>query len=259
MPTYKLTLEYVGTRFAGWQVQPGLPTVQGEILARLRSLFDSRDLLVAGAARTDAGVHARGQVASFDAERAWEPARLRRALNGLLPSDISAREAEAAPPGFHARRCATSRIYRYQIAVGARLSPFLAPFAHHHRGPLDIDAMRRGAARLLGEHDFSAFKAAGDVSSTPIKNLRRSEISAEGDVVAYTVEGNSFLQHMVRTIAGTLLDVGRGHRSEAWVTEVLGSRDRARSGPNLPARGLTLERVLYDGAPPAPLAAPPTR
>src|SRR5882724_3513263 len=249
MPTYKLTLEYVGTRFAGWQVQPDLPTVQGELLARLRRLFDAEDLLVAGAARTDAGVHARGQVASFDSERSWEPARLRRALNGLLPGDISVAEVAMAPPGFHARRSAAGRIYRYQIAVGERLSPFLAPFAHHHRDPLDIEAMARGAECLLGEHDFSAFKAAGDVSTTPIKTLRRSEISIEGDVVTYTVEGTSFLQHMVRTIAGTLLDVGRGHRPAAWVGLVLGSRDRGRSGPNLPARGLILERVLYDGAP----------
>jgi len=245
VPGYKLTIQYVGTRYAGWQVQAGPPTVQGEILSRLRRLFDEPDLLIAGAARTDAGVHARGQVASFASEKEWAPARLRRALNGLLPDDISVVAAEIAPPGFHARRSATGRIYRYQIATGEILSPFLAPFADHYRSGLDVEAMQRAAACLLGEHDFSAFRAAGDVSATPVKTLRRSDVTREGEIVAYTVEGTSFLQHMVRTIAGSLLDVGRGHRHPEWLAEVLRSRNRALAGPTSPARGLFLDRVLY--------------
>jgi tRNA pseudouridine38-40 synthase len=245
MPTYKLVLEYVGTRYAGWQIQPSLPTVQGELSSRLRRLFNDESLVLSGAARTDAGTHARGQVASFTSEREWEPARLEHALNRLLPEDVAVTAASIQPDGFHARRSATGRVYRYQIATGDSLSPFQAPFVHHHRSPLEVEAMKEGAARLLGEHDFSSFRAAGDVSHSPVKTIRRSEISVEGNLVACTVEGSSFLQHMVRTLAGTLLEVGRGRRPPGWVGEVLRARDRAVAGPTLPARGLFLERVLY--------------
>lgn len=245
MPTYKLTIEYVGTRYAGWQVQPLKPTVQGELLSRLRSLFNEPDLLLAGAARTDAGVHARGQVASFTSSREWEPRRLRRALNGNLPQDIAVASVEVAAEGFHARRSAVGRVYRYQIATGEVLSPFLAPFVHHFRRELSVEAMSAAASLLVGEHDFSAFRASGDVSATPVKTIRRSQAEREGAVIAYTVEGTSFLQHMVRTIAGSLIDVGRGHRPPSWIGEALRSRDRAAAGATLPARGLSLERVLY--------------
>jgi tRNA pseudouridine38-40 synthase len=245
MPTYKLVLEYVGTRYAGWQVQPGLPTVQGELAARLKRLFDDENLIVSGAARTDAGVHARGQVASFQAERTWDPGKLKLALNRLLPSDIGVLAASLEAEGFHARRSARGRIYRYRIASGGYLSPFIAPFAHHVRSSLDVGAMNEGAALLLGEHDFSSFRAAGDVSATPVKTIRRSEVAGEDTLVAYVVEGTSFLQHMVRTIAGTLIEVGRGRRAPSWVGEVLHARNRAAAGPTAPAHGLVLERVLY--------------
>lgn len=245
MPTYKLVLEYVGTRYAGWQVQPDLPTVQGELAARLKRLFADENLIVSGAARTDAGVHARGQVASFHAERSWDPEALKRALNRLLPSDIGVLAASLEAEGFHARRSARGRIYRYQMAAGGYLSPFVAPFACHVRSTLDVAAMNEAAALLLGEHDFSSFKAAGDVSATPVKTLRRSEVVVDGALVAYVVEGTSFLQHMVRTIAGTLIEVGRGRRTPSWVGEVLRARSRSAAGPTAPAHGLALERVLY--------------
>ena len=247
MPTYRLVLEYIGTRYAGWQVQPTAKTVQGELLSRLRRLFDEPGLLVAGAARTDAGVHARGQVASFVSAREWEPRRLRRALNGNLPEDIAVRSVEIVPDGFHARRSAIGRVYRYQILTGEVLTPFLAPFVHHFRPPLDSAAMQRAALHLQGEHDFSAFRAAADVSATTVKTLERSEVTTEGSLIAYTVQGTSFLQHMVRAIAGSLVDVGRGHRPPEWIAEVLRSRDRRAAGPTAPARGLFLERVLYPG------------
>jgi len=248
LPSYKLVLEYDGTRYAGWQIQPDLPTIQGALLERLRRLFDDADLLVAGAARTDAGTHALGQVATFFSEKAWEPDRLRRSLNRLLPDDICVAGASLVPDGFHARRSAVGRIYRYQIVTGDHLSPFLAPFAHHYRARLDEAAMREGASHLLGEHDFSSFRAAGDTSATPVKTIRRSEIERRGDLIAYTVEGSSFLQHMVRTIAGTLLEVGRGHRRPGWVAEVVAAGRRDAAGPTLPAKGLFLERVLYPEA-----------
>jgi len=249
VPTYRLVVEYVGTRYAGWQVQPNSPTVQGELLSSLRRLFDEPGLLVAGAARTDAGVHARGQVASFVSPGEWEPRRLRRALNGNLPEDIAVASVEIVPDGFHARRSAIGRVYRYQILTGEVLTPFLAPFVHHFRPPLDPAAMGRAAGHLLGEHDFSAFRAAADVSATRVKRLARSEVTAEGAIIAYTVQGTSFLQHMVRAIAGSLIDVGRGHRPPDWMLQVLRSRDRCAAGPTAPARGLCLESVIYPEAP----------
>ncbi len=254
MPTYKLVLEYVGTRFAGWQVQPAQPTVQGELIDRLRRLFDDPELEVAGAARTDAGTHARGQVASFTSARIWDPGRLRYALNRILPEDIGVVECSLEEARFHARRSATGRIYRYQIVTGDTLSPFMAPYAHHHRADLDARAMAEGAACLVGEHDFSSFRAAGDVSTTPVKTIWRSDVLREGSLVIYTVAGTSFLQHMVRAIAGTLVEVGRGRRPPAWIGEVLAARDRGAAGPTLPARGLFLEQVLY-----GPAAALPVR
>ena len=245
MATYKLVLEYVGTRYAGWQVQPGQPTVQGEVLDRVRRLLDEPELLVAGAARTDAGVHAHGQIASFTSEKDWDPAKLRGAMNGILPDDIGVLEASIAPDGFHARRSATGRIYRYQFATGPYLSPFMAPFAFHYRPDLDVAAMGEAAAHLLGEHDFSSFRASADTSLSPVKTLRRSEVRREGSLILYEVEGSSFLQHMVRSIAGSLLDVGRGHRTASWIADALRVRSRDAAGPTLPARGLFLEQVLY--------------
>jgi len=250
LPSYKLVLEYDGTRYSGWQIQPSVPTIQGELLARLRRLFDEPDLLVAGAARTDAGTHARGQVASFSSSKTWDPARLRRALNRILPDDISVAEAAIVPDTFHARRSATGRIYVYTIATGDHIPPFIAPFVHAYHGSLDDSAMALAARHLLGEHDFSSFRAAGDVSASSVKTIRRSEIDRQGDGITYTVEGSSFLQHMVRTIAGTLLEVGRGARPASWVKEVVEARSRKAAGPTLPAKGLVLDKVLYP--PPEP-------
>jgi tRNA pseudouridine38-40 synthase len=250
--TYKLVIEYVGTGFAGWQVQPSQPTVQGELLRCLRQLFGDAGLRVAGAARTDAGTHAHGQVASFDSDREWEPSRLKRALNRLLPDTIGIVEATHQAPGFHARRSATGRIYKYQMALGECASPFLAPFVHRYHGPVNVPAMEEAARHFLGEHDFTSFKAAGDVSSTSIKEMRRSLIEVNGDLLIFTVEGSSFLQHMVRTMAGSLLEVGRGFRAAGWLEEVIRKKERAAAGPTLPAKGLFLVRVLYDADQPVP-------
>jgi tRNA pseudouridine38-40 synthase len=190
-------------------------------------------------------VHARGQVASFASAKDRDPARLRHALNRLLPEDIGIPRASIEADDFHARRAARGRVYRYRVATGAYLSPFDAPFAWHFRSELEVSAMALAAGHLIGEHDFSAFRAAGDVSATPVKSLRSCVVTRDGDRIDLTVEGSSFLQHMVRTIAGTLVEVGRGHRPPSWVAEVLASRDRSMAGPTAPARGLTLERVIY--------------
>jgi tRNA pseudouridine38-40 synthase len=245
VPTYKLVVMYDGSRFAGWQIQPGLPTVQGEIAGLLKRICDEPGLRVAGAARTDAGTHALGQVATFTSSRTWETARLHRALNRLLPSDIAVASAEEVDGSFHARRSAAGRVYLYRIACTPVLSPFLARWVHHYRRPLDVESMRRGASQLLGEHDFSSFRAAGDTSATPVKTIRRIEIADREGVVELTVEGTSFLQHMVRAIAGTLLEIGRGHWKASRMETILKARDRGKAGPTLPARGLCLVEVLY--------------
>ena len=204
-------------------------------------------LRVAGAARTDAGTHALGQVATFSTSRDWREGKLQHVLNRLLPRDIAVTESEEVPPEFHARRSASGRIYRYDIVNGDILSPFLAPYAYHYRTLLDVEAMANGARAFLGEHDFSSFRATGDTSATPVKMIRRCVVIREEERVSCTVEGNSFLQHMVRSMAGTLLEVGRGRWDASRVERILQARDRAVAGPTLPAHGLFLVMVLYGG------------
>lgn len=249
MPTYKLVVQYDGTRYAGWQIQPERPTVQGELLSRLRRICNQAELRVAGAARTDAGTHALGQVASFATGRDWPPQKLAYVLNRLLPLDISVLSAAPVAADFHARRSATGRVYRYQIACDPVLSPFLAPWVHHTRSPLNLEAMRRGARCFLGEHDFSSFRAAGDVSASPVKTMRSIEIERRSEMITITVEGSSFLQHMVRTMAGTLLEIGRGRWHPSRAEAILEARDRSFAGPTLPAKGLFLVEVLYGESP----------
>jgi len=254
MQNLKLVIEYLGTAYHGWQIQPGVPTVQGMLQDRM-SILARGQVLLQGAARTDAGVHALGQVASARFPGPVETGRLRRSLNALLPEDIRVRSLEPAPEEFHARHSARGRIYRYQIVQGEPLSPFLRPFAAHSRDTLDTDAMREAAAMLIGQRDFSSFRAAGDVSDSPVKEIRHSTIERageSGDLIIYMVEASSFLQHMVRTIAGTLIEVGRGRLSPSRIESILESRDRRNAGPTAPARGLCLMKVLYPDLAPSP-------
>ena len=256
VPGYKLIVQYDGTRYAGWQVQPGLPTIQGELMSRLRRICDEPELRVAGAARTDAGTHSLGQVATFTTSRDWRPEPLLRALNRLLPADIAISRAETVPAGFHARRSATGRVYRYQIWCSETFSPFVARYAYHYRSHLDLEAMREGAEHLTGEHDFSSFRASADLSATPVKTMRRIEIEERDRMVIVTVEGSSFLQHMVRTMAGTLLEIARGRWQASRAATILQARDRGAAGPTLPARGLFLLEVLYGPEPSSSLPTP---
>ena len=242
-----LTLEYIGTAYHGWQVQPGLPTIQGHLQDRL-SLAIRQPIVARGAARTDAGVHALGQVASIETAVEIDPGRLARTLNATLPGDIGVRRIESVSAEFHARHSARGRIYRYQIVQGEYISPFHSGFAAHVRAPLDVEAMDRAAALLVGEMDFSSFRAAGDVSESPVKVIRESRVSVRKEnqnLIEYTVEASSFLQHMVRTIAGTLIEVGRGRMEPERIPEIISSRDRRLAGPTAPAMGLFLVKVLY--------------
>ena len=242
-----MIIEYVGTAYHGWQIQPGVPTIQGELQGRL-GVLARQPILVRGAARTDAGVHALGQVASVLLEAPVDTGRLRRSLNSVLPPDISIRSLEPAGEDFHARHSARGRIYRYQIVQGESMSPFLRDFAAHSRRILDVEAMSAAAGRLVGRRDFSSFRAAGDVSDSPVKDIRRSSVELSKEwpgMIVYTVEASSFLQHMVRNIAGTLIEVGRGRIQPDRMEPIMESRDRRNAGPTAPAAGLCLMQVLY--------------
>lgn len=251
MPNLKLTVQYVGTAYFGWQIQPGRPTIQGHLKEALRVLL-REDVMPHGAARTDAGVHALGQVANAPYQGASDPRRLLRGLNALLPPDIRVSRVEPVGDDFHARHSARGRSYRYRIHHGEVCSPFERQLTAWVRAPLDAAAMKRAAALLVGRHDFAAFRGAGDQSRSPLKTIRRSEIAEEDSMIIYTVEADSFLQYMVRNISGTLIEVGRGRIAPESVSDILGSRDRRLAGPTAPPSGLFLVEVLYgDLVPPS--------
>jgi tRNA pseudouridine38-40 synthase len=241
---YRLTLEYDGAGFAGWQVQPaGRRTVQGELEAALARVTGQRCRAV-GASRTDAGVHAEGQVASVELARALDAARLLRALNGVLPADLAAVECAEADANFHARRSARSKLYRYRVWNGPSPSPSRAAWTHRVVTPLDLAAMRRAASHLVGTHDFRSFQAARSAPGSTVRTLARVDVEgrSRGEVQIW-VEGDAFLRHMVRILAGTLVEVGIGRRDPESIPALLAARDRSRAGRTAPARGLCLVRV----------------
>ena len=243
----RLTVEYDGTGLGGWQRQTNAPTVQGHLEAALSRLLDT-PTTVAGASRTDAGVHALGQVASFRTDRTTPLHGIRRGLNSLLPPAIAITEAAEAEPAFHPRFSATGKHYRYLLLTRADRSPRWARWAWHRPRPLDVAAMEAAAAVLLGEHDFAAFRAAGCTARTTRRRIDSIALTRpEPALLALDVRGNAFLRNMVRIIAGTLVDVGEGRLTPAEVREILESLDRTRGGQTAPAHGLTLVEVRYDG------------
>jgi tRNA pseudouridine38-40 synthase len=244
LPQFKLILEYEGTAYHGWQVQPGLPTIQGllqDALARIVGVPVS----VTGAGRTDAGVHALAQVASFRADTRLDLPTLRRALNASLPRDIVVRHAEEVPPEFDARRSARSKIYRYSILCRDHPSAFLGRHSLYVPHPLEFAAMARAAELVVGTHDFSAFRAGTCTAATPVRTVLRAAWRQDGDLWHFEITANAFLQHMVRILVGTLLEVGRGKRPPSHVAEVLVTKDRRRAGKTAPPHGLCLVEVHY--------------
>lgn len=244
MQNYKITIQYDGTNYHGWQMQANARTVQGE-LTRVLSLLDQRPVTLHGAGRTDAGVHAKGQVANFFLAREFAPTRLRDAVNGNLDRDLRVMAVERVDPSFNARFSATRKTYRYQLWTGAVISPFVYRYIHHHRGPLDVAAMQTAAALLVGKHDFSAFTVMDSEITDRVRTLRRLAIEQEGELITILAVADGFLRYMVRTIVGTLIEVGCGRRAAASLTGVLASCNRANAGAKAPARGLTLMRVDY--------------
>jgi tRNA pseudouridine38-40 synthase len=260
MPTFKLTLEYDGRGFAGWQSQGERErTVQSELLRALAEIARPPMRLM-GAGRTDAGVHAEGQVASVTLATRLDGETLRRALNAKLPEDVAVLAAEPRPDSFDARRDALAKRYRYQLWNAELPSPLRAARFWHVREPLDLAALRAGAARLVGTHDFTSFRGTGSAVRTATRTLTLVDVAGEpGGELRIAIEGDGFLRHMVRNAVGTLVEVGLGRRPSAWIDEVLAARDRAAAGRTAPACGLTLEWVRYPGDGPETSAAPPAR
>ena len=238
----KLTLEYDGTGYAGWQVQPDVATVQGALEEALEKIL-KEPTRVHGAGRTDAGVHAAGQVAHFETAGTMTAEEFERALNALLPADVRVVAAEEAPPGFHARYAARSRTYRYAVTFAD--SVFTRRHAHYVAGPLDVEAMREAAAALVGKHDFAAFGNLSEDYDTTARDVTELRLEETLGGLEFYVTANAFLYKMVRNVVATLLAVGRGELAPAEVRRILEEKDRAALGPPAPPRGLTLMRVTY--------------
>ena len=240
MAVVRLTLAYDGTGFRGFARQPGARTVQGALEDVLeRVLGEIPRLAVAG--RTDAGVHALGQVVSLETDA--DPVRLQRSLNRKLAPEVVVRDARRAPDGFDARRSATSREYVYRVHTGDWPDPFSARYEWHRPGPLGLAAMRRAARDLVGEHDFASFCRRPDAST--VRNLQRLAVRRVGERVEIRARANAFLQQMVRSLVGTLVAVGDGRIAAEAMPDVLAARDRAAAGPVAPPHGLTLLAVRY--------------
>ena len=263
---WKITLAYDGTDFRGWQVQPDLPTIQG-LLSEAIERITGESVLPQGSGRTDAGVHAMAQVASFSLAAPIPPQNLQRALNRTLPAAIRILEAETVPPDFHARHSAKSKWYEYRIYRGELCPPWTARYVYALNWQLDLDALHAAAEVFLGEHDFTSFAAsdpdaaqreASDTNGNGtsddgdnegregnIREIYASSWSFEDALLIYRVHGNGFLHHMVRNLVGTMLDAGRGQICAGDLPGILASRDRSVAGPTAPARGLFLLRVNY--------------
>jgi tRNA pseudouridine38-40 synthase len=239
-----LALEYDGSRFLGWQTQPGGGTVQDALQAALAGIAGSA-VPVTCAGRTDRGVHARAQVVHFDTGAARPDSAWVRGVNALLPDSVAVLWAARVADDFHARYAALARTYRY-VLLNRPVRPALAArHAGWYHAPLDVAAMRAAASLLVGEHDFSAFRSAECQAKSPVRTLQALEVQARGERIDFVLRANAFLHHMVRNIVGTLIYVGNGRHAPQWAGEVLASRDRARAAPTFAAEGLYLERVEY--------------
>lgn len=250
MENYKLLLQYDGTDFHGWQIQENLRTVQGELTGAL-SLVDGRAVNVHGSGRTDAGVHAEGQVASVEIQREITPEKLRAAINGNVGKDVRVLEVEAVDPEFHARYSALTKTYVYRIVNGHVLSPFWSRYAHHEARKLDLDRMRTAARLFLGRHDWTAFSATQSDVEDRVRTITSLEVSgrhderSRGPLIEMRVTADGFLRYMVRAIAGTLMAAGRGELDNESILEAISTGRRPLAATTSPACGLTLVSVRY--------------
>jgi len=244
MRNLKLTLAYDGTDFHGWQIQPQLRTVQGDLKCALEKLFN-HEVNVTGSGRTDAGVHAHGQVASVETFRTMDTDAVLRGVNALLPLEVRVLLVEEVSPDFHARRSARSKTYEYHVWRSPIVSPFQVRYVYPFRYPLDEKSTDCASKYFVGTHDFTSFCA----TSTQIEDRTRTIFEAYWDRAdakwVFRIRGNGFLQYMVRTIAGTLLEIGRGRLTPEQLPGIFAARDRRLAGPSLPAHGLHLMEVQY--------------
>jgi len=240
----RLTIEYDGSGYSGWQLQAGQDSIQGRIEAALERIF-SQPVRIRGAGRTDAGVHARGQVAAFRPPRPFEPDDLGRALNAVLPADIAIVDAAEAADSFDPRRDARSRVYEYRVLNQRAKSALEFRRAWLVRQPLDLAAMNGVARIFAGEHDFAAFRSLGSEEKTTRRTVFASEWRREGNLLTYRIEATAFLRHMVRTLAATMVEAGRGRLTPTDAAALIAGRDRARVPASAPACGLFLMEVRY--------------
>jgi tRNA pseudouridine38-40 synthase len=246
MRNFRLTLSYDGTDFHGWQTQPNRRTVQQTLEEALAALTGEGRVRVNASGRTDTGVHAVGQVVNFRSETRLAPEVLLRAVNARLPDDVVIREAAEVPESFDANRDALRKLYRYVIHDGTVPDLFMRKYCHHTRYRLDAAAMARAAAPLRGRHDFHSFETEWPNRASSVRTVTHLAVNRMGDWIWIDVEADGFLYNMVRAIAGTLVNVGRGYWPGEHVARILNAADRAQAGPTAPAQGLFLMRVLYE-------------
>lgn len=246
----KLVLTYDGSEFCGWQVQPNSATIQGTLASAIGRITGEK-VLPQGSGRTDAGVHALAQVASFVTESPIPAENFVKALNDILPPSIRVLEANQAPPEFHARKAAQGKVYRYRIYRGGICPPFLARYVWHYPYPLDESAMQQAALLVIGEHDFTSFAAVDperncdEEEASNVRRIFQSIWESQGDELTYIVRGNGFLHHMVRNLVGTFVLVGKGSLQAQEITGILQARKRSSAGATAPASGLFLVKVDY--------------
>jgi tRNA pseudouridine38-40 synthase len=245
MQRIALGIEYDGSRFLGWQTQPGGGTVQDALEAALSGIADA-PVGVTCAGRTDRGVHARAQVVHFDTDADRPDSAWVRGVNAMLPDSMAVLWSRRVPQEFHARYAARSRTYRY-VLLNRPVRPALAArYAGWHHVPLEVEPMREAAGHLIGQHDFSAFRAAECQAKSPVRTLHSIEIERDGERIDFTLRANAWLQHMVRNIVGTLVYVGKGKHPPQWAGQLLQARERARAAPTFGPQGLYLEAVEYE-------------
>ncbi len=245
MRNIKLTIAYDGTDYHGWQHQPGMATIQGQVSQAAERLF-GRAVQINGASRTDAGVHALGQVANFRIDTPVPTENMPRALSEILPDDIAVTDAAEVGENFDAISSAKRKIYRYTIFTG-KSKPVLCHRTCLHR-PFELDTGQIAAAAkdLIGEHDFKSFASAGDQRADSIREIYRLDVDRRKEFIYIEVEGNGFLYNMVRNIVGTLIEIGRGHWGPERIAEILAARDRSKAGPTAAAKGLCLVKIFYE-------------
>jgi tRNA pseudouridine38-40 synthase len=245
MRNIKLLIEYDGTNYQGWQVQPKGPTIQGMLGDKIK-LITGESIQLVGSGRTDAGVHALGQVAHFKMQSQMDLSLMQRALNNLLPRDIVIQKIGEVEESFHARKHAKRKIYEYRILNRSLRSAFYRGYVWHIPQKLNLTQMKKATQSLIGEHDFSAFRTVGSSTRTTVRNVIHAEWKRGHDgLIRFEIEANGFLKQMVRSIVGTLVDVGKGKINVEEFQKILKSRDRKKAGPTAPAQGLFLKEVKY--------------